>query len=206
MTKFKSIVALILALMLVVSVSVVTTAAVVSDKKSTSADTGITVHFKSADVEPYIYYWNSLPKNIETNYPGVKMTKDATQGEDWYTYSFKDVTKINMLFTDKDGKQLSNELTRNTGEWWYKNKIWRNTNPDTTPQNDSIDFREDTIYFVIPTRFYDGDKSNNVHCWDDSKAGNPDTDPAWRGDFKGLAEKLDYIKALGFSAIWITPV
>lgn len=31
-------------------------------------------------------------------------------------------------------------------------------------------------------------------------------DPDWRGDFKGLIEKLDYIKALGFSAIWITPV
>lgn len=26
------------------------------------------------------------------------------------------------------------------------------------------------------------------------------------GDFKGLGEKLDYIKALGFSAIWVTPV
>jgi pullulanase/glycogen debranching enzyme len=31
-------------------------------------------------------------------------------------------------------------------------------------------------------------------------------DPAWRGDFQGLIDKLDYIKALGFSAIWITPV
>lgn len=68
------------------------------------------------------------------------------------------------------------------------------------------DFREDSIYFVITSRFYDGDPSNNVHAWDDAKAGNPDSDPAWRGDFKGLIEKLDYIKALGFSAIWITPV
>ncbi|OMD36491.1 alpha-amylase family glycosyl hydrolase [Paenibacillus odorifer] len=68
------------------------------------------------------------------------------------------------------------------------------------------DFREDTIYFVITSRFYDGDPSNNVHSWEDAKAGNPDSDPAWRGDFKGLIQKLDYIKALGFSAIWITPV
>ncbi|CAH1192160.1 hypothetical protein PAECIP111892_00871 [Paenibacillus auburnensis] len=68
------------------------------------------------------------------------------------------------------------------------------------------DFREDSIYFVITSRFYDGDTSNNVHAWDDAKAGNPDSDPAWRGDFKGLIQKLDYIKALGFSAIWITPV
>jgi glycosidase len=68
------------------------------------------------------------------------------------------------------------------------------------------DFREDTIYFVITSRFYDGDPSNNMHAWDDAKARNPDSDPAWRGDFKGLIQKLDYIKALGFSAVWITPV
>lgn len=58
----------------------------------------------------------------------------------------------------------------------------------------------------MTTRFYDGDTGNDVHCWDDGTAGNGDDDPAWRGDFKGLGEKLDYIKALGFSAIWVTPV
>jgi glycosidase len=70
----------------------------------------------------------------------------------------------------------------------------------------TTDFRKESIYFLITTRFFDGDPSNNLHCWDDAKAQNPDSDPAWRGDFKGLIEKLDYIKALGFSAIWITPV
>ena len=72
--------------------------------------------------------------------------------------------------------------------------------------NSRTDFRDETIYFLITTRFYDGDPSNNEHCSEDAKAGNPDSDPAWRGDFKGLIEKLDYIKALGFTAIWITPV
>ena len=57
----------------------------------------------------------------------------------------------------------------------------------------------------MTARFYDGDKSNNIHCDHDQEVGNGDSDPAWRGDFKGLIEKLDYIKALGFSAIWITP-
>lgn len=79
-------------------------------------------------------------------------------------------------------------------------------NPEDMQEFDRVDMREDTIYFVITTRFYDGDTGNDVHCWDDSQANNPDSDPAWRGDFKGLIDKLDYIKALGFSAIWITPV
>lgn len=75
----------------------------------------------------------------------------------------------------------------------------------TVQEMQSLDFREETIYFAMTTRFYDGDTSNNVHCWDENKD-TPANDPAWRGDFKGLIEKLDYIKALGFTAVWITPV
>ena len=78
--------------------------------------------------------------------------------------------------------------------------------------NSRSDFRDESIYFAITTRFYNGDTSNDVQCWEvNQKTGaypnsyDPN-DPAWRGDFKGLAEKLDYIKALGFTAIWITPV
>ena len=68
---------------------------------------------------------------------------------------------------------------------------------------DRTDFRDETIYFAMTTRFYDGDPSNNVYCWDGVKNIN---DPEWRGDFRGLIEKLDYIKALGFTAVWITPI
>lgn len=70
------------------------------------------------------------------------------------------------------------------------------------------DFRDETIYFLMTTRFYDGDSSNNRYCWGDQQFlwSEDHNDPGWRGDFKGLIEKLDYIKALGFTAIWITPV
>ena len=69
------------------------------------------------------------------------------------------------------------------------------------------DFREETIYFLLTTRFYDGDPSNNFFCRDRIKFNNRGEaeDPHWRGDFKGLIQKLDYIKDLGFTAIWITP-
>jgi len=70
--------------------------------------------------------------------------------------------------------------------------------------NSRTDFRDESIYFTMVTRYYNGDESNDVQCWDGTQY-NLD-DPAWRGDFKGLIEKLDYIKSLGFTAIWITPV
>lgn len=71
---------------------------------------------------------------------------------------------------------------------------------------DRKDFRDETIYFAMTTRFYDGDPTNNVCSWDKQEVQIANDDPDWRGDFKGLIDKLDYIKALGFTAIWITPI
>lgn len=69
------------------------------------------------------------------------------------------------------------------------------------------DPRKDPIYFVLTARFNDGDSANNRGGSQHVKSGNAaNNDPMFRGDFKGLVEKLDYVKALGFSAIWITPV
>lgn len=73
--------------------------------------------------------------------------------------------------------------------------------PPPPPPPGGADFREETVYFLLTARFYDGDESNNYYNRDRIKPG----DPHWRGDFKGLIEKLDYIADLGFTAVWITP-
>ncbi|NML52035.1 alpha-amylase [Streptomyces sp. R302] len=80
----------------------------------------------------------------------------------------------------------------------------------TAPANGKplgTDPRKDPIYFVLTARFYDGDASNNRGGSQHVKSGNAaNDDPMFRGDFKGLVQKLDYIKGLGFSAVWVTPV
>ena len=211
MKYLKSALALVLCLAMMLGVGVFSAFSANTEVAETGAGSGITVHYYYEGGTPYIYYWNALPQNLETAYPGVKMTADSASGANWYKYEFKNSTKINLMFTDGtntiDG-QLTGDLTRNAGDWYYRNGKWKNNAGGPVGPNDweRGDFREESIYFVITTRFYDGDKGNNVHCWDDGQAQNPDSDPAWRGDFKGLAEKLDYIKALGFSAVWITPV
>ncbi|MFF0559580.1 carbohydrate binding domain-containing protein [Streptomyces sp. NPDC004266] len=69
------------------------------------------------------------------------------------------------------------------------------------------DPRKDPIYFVLTARFNDGDPSNNRGGGQHVTSGNAaNDDPMFRGDFKGLIQKLDYIKGLGFSAVWVTPV
>ena len=212
MTRIKKLCALVLAVMMVVTVGVISVnAAQSSDSDAVSADTtdtGITIHVRmNDDTQPYVYLWNSLPTNsaMSKSYPGEKMTK----GDKWYNYHVADVTKVNAIITDADGKQYSTEKkleSAASSDWYFENGKWSKYNPDEPDPVGSVDMREETIYFVMTTRFYDGDTGNDVHCWDDGTAGNGDDDPAWRGDFKGLGEKLDYIKALGFSAIWVTPV
>ena len=76
------------------------------------------------------------------------------------------------------------------------------------------DIREESIYFLLTTRFFDGDPANNRPTeWCSHFPGNPNNgnyagadDVTWKGDFKGLIQKLDYIKDMGFTAIWITPI
>lgn len=63
------------------------------------------------------------------------------------------------------------------------------------------DFRDERIYSLITSRFFDADEENNYYNYERIEKG----DPHYRGDFKGLAQKLNYIKDLGFTAICITP-
>jgi glycosidase len=60
-----------------------------------------------------------------------------------------------------------------------------------------------SIYQVITDRYFDGDASNNNAEGNYSPSG---TTSVHGGDFRGLEQKLDYIKALGVTAIWISPV
>ena len=65
---------------------------------------------------------------------------------------------------------------------------------------------DDVIYFVIPDRFADGDTSNNDPAKSkglyDRKFGRH----YHGGDLQGLINKLPYLKSLGVTAIWTTPV
>ncbi len=77
-------------------------------------------------------------------------------------------------------------------------------------------FTKEAVYFVMTDRFVDGDPRNNF----EQQGGDH---PSWSlrlegpdgkfanagymgGDFKGILQNIDYIKDMGFSAIWITPV
>ncbi|MDX9722942.1 MAG: alpha-amylase family glycosyl hydrolase [Myxococcota bacterium] len=62
------------------------------------------------------------------------------------------------------------------------------------------DWRDEVIYQVLIDRFNDGDKNNNFNV-------DPRIMGKYHGgDWEGLIEKLDYLQALGVTAVWISPV
>jgi glycosidase len=74
---------------------------------------------------------------------------------------------------------------------------------DLSAQSSNSSWQAQSIYQVITDRFYDGNTNNdNV---EGTYAPN-DPEGVHGGDFAGLQQKLDYIKALGATAIWISPI
>lgn len=71
------------------------------------------------------------------------------------------------------------------------------------PAQSNVVWQGQSIYQIFTDRFFDGDPSNN----NASGSYNASSGSGVHGgDFKGIEQKLDYIKALGATAIWISPV
>ena len=67
----------------------------------------------------------------------------------------------------------------------------------------SPDWRDQVIYMLMIDRFSDGDPGNN-----DQGYGEYDPSLASHfsgGDLQGVMDRLDYIRSLGATAVWITP-
>jgi len=82
-------------------------------------------------------------------------------------------------------------------------RILLTQNPNYTPELTTDFWRNQNIYQIITDRFFNGDSGNDNL--------SPNFNPAnggqaHGGDFKGAERKLDYIKSLGATAVWISPV
>jgi pullulanase-type alpha-1,6-glucosidase len=72
------------------------------------------------------------------------------------------------------------------------------------------DATREQFYFVLPDRFANGDPRNDKGGLTGSRlsTGYDPTDKGFYqgGDLKGLTERLDYIKGLGTTALWMAPI
>ncbi|MBP7865382.1 MAG: cyclomaltodextrinase N-terminal domain-containing protein [Acidobacteria bacterium] len=64
----------------------------------------------------------------------------------------------------------------------------------------------DVIYLVMPDRFADGNPDNNVQPSNRAESRRDDLKGWHGGDFAGVSRHLEYLRNLGLTAVWLTPV
>lgn len=138
---------------------------------------------------------------IMSPYPGVKIIK---------THSFENpnylAIDLDLSKTAKPGNlsfrfmSVDMEIVKLTYELKAKNKEDGKTRILGVTQ-------ADFIYLLMPDRFANGDPSNDFFN-DMRDTGHDRNNPFDRhgGDLKGIQDHLDYLKELGVTAIWPTPV
>ncbi len=132
---------------------------------------------------------------VSTSTPGVhvRSTKDGRNGH--YLFVWLDISKsaspntVNLTVTTPRGHQAAS--------WSLERR-----------QNDSQGFNgfglDDVIYLVMPDRFADGDPSNNFPASGTYDRSQP---RAYHGgDLRGIQQHLPYLKDMGVTTIWITPI
>jgi len=76
--------------------------------------------------------------------------------------------------------------------------------PDSSLATHVDDWRDEVIYALIVDRFDDGDPSND---WIDGVGPIPgDLARHQGGDWRGVTRRLDYLRGLGVTAVWISPI
>lgn len=147
-----------------------------------------------------LVHGDSISKNqIFINHPGVKLLK------------VNKVSNPNYLFVDllidaklaKAGKFdiLFKQNGKTKASYSYELKSRRQNSAQRQGFSSS-----DVIYLLMPDRFANGNTSNDNVDSQPEKANRTIDYGRHGGDIKGIQDHLDYIKELGATAIWCTPV
>ena len=64
----------------------------------------------------------------------------------------------------------------------------------------------DVIYLIMPDRYANGDTTNDNIPGMKEKCDRAKPDSRHGGDIKGISDHLDYLKDLGITALWMTPL
>lgn len=75
-------------------------------------------------------------------------------------------------------------------------------------ETSSMSLQGERIYQIMVDRFYDGDPTNNAtgEAFRYAEVTAEDFRYMHGGDWQGIIDKLSYIKGMGYTAIWISPV
>jgi neopullulanase len=150
------------------------------------------VGMKNQNLQLLIYGKNIANQPVKLQkYKGVKLLKVSK------------VENTNYLFVDLE---ISNSTEPGAFSVFVGNEKYDYSLNKRTSKPMEVN-QSDFIYLLMPDRFSDGDKSNNKFA--DMIDSTSDRNNPWKrhgGDLKGVENHLDYLKELGVTALWMTPV
>lgn len=85
----------------------------------------------------------------------------------------------------------------------YSYELWERT-PNSAKREGFNS--SDVIYLITPDRFANGDPSNDEVAGMKEGLNRSDKWGRHGGDIRGIINSLDYIKSLGYTAVWLNPV
>ena len=140
---------------------------------------------------------NLTDATVETNSSGLRLSNVKVNASG--SYLFVDVT------IDANAQTGIRTLTVKTptGSADFKFEITAPLSREGRFQGFSPD---DVIYLIMPDRFADGDSSNNDPAESRGIYARENPRAYHGGDLQGIINRLPYLKDLGVTAIWLTPI
>ncbi len=143
----------------------------------------------------------SSVQNVEINYPGVQLVK--VNRVESPNYLFLD---LNIAANAKPGIVKIKFNRINYQPLWINYELKAKSKEDGKSRVQGVTSK-DLIYLLMPDRFANGDTTNDFFA-DMRDTGHDRKNPFDRhgGDLQGVIDHLDYLKDLGITTIWMTPV
>lgn len=149
------------------------------------------------NLQVMIHGENAGQWRASVNTPGITLIKQVIGDSPNYLFIYlelgPDVQPGTFNISLKNGKQsqtVSYELKQRTAD-----------------TNRNLGFNSsDVIYLLMPDRFANGNPDNDTIEGMLEPANRSDPSGRHGGDIKGVSDHLDYIKDLGMTAVWLTPV
>ncbi len=140
-------------------------------------------------------------QEVSINYPGVVLRK-TTRLENPHYYAL-DVEVSASALAGQVPISFTNNKKKTTVAYWPIEKR-REGNGTAFAQGVRS---EDVMYLIMPDRFSNGDKSNDkVAGMRDQSLRRDTVYERHGGDLQGVINHLDYLKDMGVTALWMTPI
>lgn len=158
------------------------------------------------------FWWLEMPVNelqlqlygdelghyrASVDYPGVEISAQYAVDSPNYLFLYFEISEVTQAGT------LPITLTRNGNSITLNYEL--KTRESQEGRHQGFD-ASDVIYLMMPDRFANGDPSNDSveGMLETADRSNPERRQG--GDIQGVMDHLDYIKDLGMTAIWFTPI